>query len=38
MAGKKAEPLAVVHRDSAGIDVGTARDRWRADPLEFGAA
>ena len=35
MAGKKAEPLAVVHRDSAGIDVGKRKHYVAVDPSRF---
>ena len=35
MAGKKAELLAVVHRDSAGIDVGKRKHYVAVDPSRF---
>ena len=35
MGGKKAEPLAVVHRDSAGIDVGKRKHYVAVDPSRF---
>ena len=35
MAGKKVEPLAVVHRDCAGIDVGKRKHYVAVDPSRF---
>ena len=38
MAGKKAEPLQVVHPDSAGIDVGKRKHYVAVDPSRFTGA
>ena len=35
MGGKKVEPLAVVHRDCAGIDVGKRKHYVAVDPSRF---
>ena len=35
MAGKKVEPLAVVHRESAGLDVGKRKHYVAVDPSRF---
>ena len=35
MGGKKVEPLAVVHRDCAGIDVGKRKHYVAVDPSQF---
>ena len=35
MAGKKAEPLQVVHPESAGIDVGKRKHYVAVDPSRF---
>ena len=38
MAGKKAEPLQVVHPDSAGIDVGKRKHYVAVDPSRLVSA
>ena len=35
MAGKKVEPLAVIHRDCAGVDVGKRKHYVAVDPSRF---
>ena len=35
MAGKKVEPLSVVHRDCAGVDVGKRKHYVAVDPSRF---